>query len=275
MITSKNGAVINDFLSNIGKFGYKLTFIDSRVEGQAAVKDLLLALKSLRKHDLDVLVIMRGGGSLESFMAFNNEMLVREIRKFPVPVITGVGHDNDVPLVVLAADQNVSTPTAVANLLNKTWKQVRGEVKIAEHSLVRAYENVLNDEKFFVERAAVVIKVKFGLIFEEFRKIEQQFGMVLFKIENAIGNIRRVSRELVQGAITSFTRGIAEVYDLLKTTEKELAIHNPLRQLKLGYSITRFKGAVLKSVQELKVGDSIEVTVGDGSIGSGVTQINN
>jgi len=79
VITSHSGAVISDFLTNIGKFGFEILFVDSKVEGQDAIKDLLLAIKTLKNKSLDVLVLMRGGGSLESFLAFNNEVLVRAV----------------------------------------------------------------------------------------------------------------------------------------------------------------------------------------------------
>ncbi len=140
VITSKSGAVINDFLSNIGKFGFEILFVDSRVEGAEATKDLLLALETLKHKDIDVLVIMRGGGSLESFQAFNNEVLVRAILNFPVPVLTGIGHDKDVSLVSLVSDKNVSTPTAVANLLNSGWNEVLSELRLAEEKILSSIE---------------------------------------------------------------------------------------------------------------------------------------
>ena len=119
LITSKQGAVLADFLSNLGKYGFKIKMIDSRVEGQGAVEDLLLSIKTFKKQDIEALVIMRGGGSLESMLAFNNELLVREVAGFPVPVIAAIGHDKDVPLMSLAADLAVSTPTAAANRLTE------------------------------------------------------------------------------------------------------------------------------------------------------------
>src|SRR4030042_1566728 len=123
VITSNQGAVIADFLNNIGKFGFKIKMIDSRVEGQEAVRDLLSSIKTFRKKDIDVLVIIRGGGSLESLMSFNNGLLAREVANFPVPVIAGIGHDKAEPLVALAADVSESTPTAIANLLNESWEE--------------------------------------------------------------------------------------------------------------------------------------------------------
>ena len=123
LITSETGAVIHDFTSNLGKFGFKIKFRDSRVEGQAAVHDLISAIDYFSDKNIDVLVIIRGGGSLESLQAFNNEMLVRKIANFNKPVICGIGHEKDVPLASLAADKMVSTPTAVTQGLNKSWQE--------------------------------------------------------------------------------------------------------------------------------------------------------
>ncbi len=132
VITSKEGAVINDFLNNLGQYGFKIKLVDSRVEGIEAVKDLLRALKTIKGEKLDCLVIMRGGGSLESFLAFNNEILIKEASKLEVPLIVAIGHDKDVPLLALAADKMVSTPTAAANLLNQSWQGLEWEIKEKE-----------------------------------------------------------------------------------------------------------------------------------------------
>lgn len=132
VITSKEGAVINDFLNNLGQYGFKTKLVDSRVEGIEAVKDLLGAIKTIKGEKVDCLVIMRGGGSLESFLAFNNETLIKEMVNLSVPVIVAIGHDKDVPLLALAADKMVSTPTAAANLLNQSWQKLEWEIKEKE-----------------------------------------------------------------------------------------------------------------------------------------------
>ncbi|OGG89095.1 exodeoxyribonuclease VII large subunit [Candidatus Kaiserbacteria bacterium RIFCSPLOWO2_12_FULL_50_10] len=124
LITSKTGAVIHDFTNNLGAFGYQVHLVDSRVEGVAAVQDLLEAFEKMRTQDLDCLVIVRGGGSLESLQAFNNEQVVRAIAQFPVPTICAIGHDQDVPLAQYASDYAPSTPTAATVILNASWLEV-------------------------------------------------------------------------------------------------------------------------------------------------------
>jgi len=138
VITSMKGAVIHDFENNLGKFGFKVNVIDARVEGAQAAPSLLAAIHAMREMvedegsrgtGIEALVIIRGGGSLESLQAFNNEALVREIVDFPVPVIAGIGHDQDVPLMALAADYMTSTPTAAAHLLSRSWEEAYAKVR--------------------------------------------------------------------------------------------------------------------------------------------------
>jgi len=173
IITSKQGAVINDFLNNLGGYGFRIKMVDSRVEGQEALKDLLLSLKTLKKEKLDVLVIMRGGGSLESFLAFNNEALVRELSNFPVPTIVAIGHDKDVPLLALAADKMVSTPTAAASLLNQSWQRLEWELKEKEASIF-SFLSSFFDKFNFLE-----YKVREGLL----RIIEKEISDLRTRIE--------------------------------------------------------------------------------------------
>ena len=142
VITSREGAVIHDFVNNLGKFGYEVNVVDSRVEGQQAIKSLIEAIHTLKKKDIEVLVMIRGGGSLESLQAFNNEALVREVVDFPVPVIAGIGHDKDIPLVALAADFMVSTPTAVTHLINRSWQEAYAKIDQISHILLRVAQEI-------------------------------------------------------------------------------------------------------------------------------------
>jgi exodeoxyribonuclease VII large subunit len=150
VITSKQGAVIADFLNNLGKFGFKIKMMDSRVEGQAAALDLVEAVKAFRKEEIEVLVIMRGGGSLESMLGFNNEALVREIRSFPVPVIAAIGHHKDAPLAALAADFSTSTPSIAATVLSESWEQASSAL-LKEAVVFEMFKNVLQNSQNYLK----------------------------------------------------------------------------------------------------------------------------
>lgn len=241
VITSKSGAVINDFLTNIGKFGYEIFFVDSKVEGVDAIKDLLNSINTLRNADIDVLVIMRGGGSLESFQAFNNEVLVRAVADFPVPVLTGIGHDKDEPLVSMVSDKNVSTPTAVANLLNSTWNEALSLVQLGEERIFSKFQAVLRDKQSAVENSIV--------------HMESSIKRVSDKVSS-------IGVEIVKG----FSKMLESSADFLVQSKKMLDISNPERQLAYGYSIVKVGGKIVKSIKDVKSGEELDVAVKDGII---------
>lgn len=266
VITSKSGAVINDFLSNIGKFGFEILFVDSKVEGQDAIKDLLSAVDTLSKKDLDVLVVMRGGGSLESFMAFNNEMLVRKIAGFPVPVITGIGHDKDLPLVSMVSDRNVSTPTAVANLLNSTWGEALAMVNLSEEKVFSQFSSTLKDKMFLIDNSEVLIQNRFTDVLNIFRKAEETLTHSVVRIESSIKRVFDTIDTQVKELMRGFGDFVGNYKDMIKQFEKTLELSSPEKQLSRGYSIVRKGGKVLKKVGDTKKGDVLDITMSDGII---------
>ena len=232
VVTSMKGAVIHDFMNNLGRFGFRVRGIDSRVEGQQSVKPLLAAVRAMRAETreggaaaedaIEALVVIRGGGSLESLQGFNNETLVREIVDFPVPVIAGIGHDQDVPLMALAADYMTSTPTAAAHLLNRSWEAARMKL----------------------EQAA---------------RIHVRVGNELARVKADLA--------LARGAlIDHMTDGIARLRERLAHADQVVRLNDPARQLRLGYAIARKGGKVLRSAEALVHGDAVDVQLADGTV---------
>lgn len=226
VITSLQGAVISDFKHNLGKFGFKVSLVDSRVEGQTALDDLHAAIKLMRKQDIEVLVIIRGGGSLESLQAFNNESLVREIANFPIPVIAGIGHDEDVPLMALAADYMTSTPTAAAHLLSQPWEEAYAKVKQVPYLFIR---------------------------------ISQEFKRIRADLDTAWSSI-----------IDHTAQDLESIKERMVFAEKSLRLNDPVRQLKLGYSIVRQNDKIIRSTKEVKRGDRLMMQLSDGVLQSKV-----
>jgi exodeoxyribonuclease VII large subunit len=147
IITSRSGAVIDDFRKNIDKLGHDMYLYDVRVEGARAVNLITNAVKWFNKNkpDLDVLVIMRGGGSLEDLQAFNHELVCREVFASKIPTICAIGHDRDVPIMCLVGDAATSTPTAAAMLINKTWDRLRESLLQYERELFHGIEGLVQD----------------------------------------------------------------------------------------------------------------------------------
>ncbi|MFZ3073652.1 MAG: exodeoxyribonuclease VII large subunit [Minisyncoccales bacterium] len=251
IITSKQGAVIHDFLNNIGKFGFQIEFIDSRVEGQLAVGDLLASIRTFKKRKIDALVIMRGGGSLEAMMAFNNETIVREIAAFPVPVIAGIGHDKDVPLAAMAADAMCSTPTAAANLLTQSWQEIFRALDHYENTIIGGYRNKL-------------IQTQSQL---------RQYAGILSNFRYILQNITRKIDAVMENSVFSIKNRLSSINQQISYLQNIIESHNPERQLKLGYSITKINGKILKTAQNVEIGDNLDIILADGMINSKATNI--
>jgi len=274
LITSKDGAAIGDFQVNLGRFGFKVSFIDSRVEGQLAVEELLSAIKTFKNKDIEILVLIRGGGSLESLLPFNNEVLVREIASFPVPVLVGVGHEKDISLIGLVADKMVSTPTATAQTLNESWQRAESKVQINEHKIFSIFSDILSDHQKSVESSFYTIRNQFQFIFDDFNNVEQLFLRSVVSVRSRISELHRQFMEYpsfiargMQGLINQVKQSVLSIENIIKS-------NNPERQLRLGYSIAKLQGKVIKSIVQIQRGQNIEVHLQDGSFESNVVEIN-
>ncbi|MEK7589203.1 MAG: exodeoxyribonuclease VII large subunit [Patescibacteria group bacterium] len=173
VITSRTGAVIDDFRKNLEQRGHRVYLYDVRVEGAKAVGNILSAVKWFNRNmpDLDVLIIIRGGGSLEDLQAFNNELVVREVFASKIPTICGIGHDRDVPIVCLVGDATTSTPTAAAMLINATWERLKNNVPNYQRDLFDNFESVVDEMKRCMD-VGMIAHAYERLLSEQFQRIE-------------------------------------------------------------------------------------------------------
>jgi len=295
LITSKDGAAIGDFQVNIGRFGFKIIFVDSRVEGQLAVSELLDAIRTFRNKDIEVLVLIRGGGSLESLLPFNNETLVREVANFPVPVLVGVGHEKDISLIGLAADKMVSTPTAAAQALNESWQQAIAQVQLDQQNIFSIFSGALIAQQTTVQKNFQSIYNQFQSIFDDFYKVQETLSRVMVSLRSQTAELHRnlseypnILRRGMRALLQRTSLHISEILrfplqrlgnqiqtnnGLISSIEKNLKTNNPEYQLKLGYSIVRSQGSIVRSVSRIKKGQNVEVQVQDGSFSSNITEI--
>ena len=274
LITSETGAVIHDFLTNLGKYGFQIKFVDSRVEGQAAVGNLISAVDYFSDKDIDVLVIIRGGGSLESLQAFNNETLVRIIADFNKPVICGIGHEKDVPLASLVADKMVSTPTAVAHVLNASWQEAVHKIELGKEQIFNFMRVALSERRETVNHALNIIERRFKSIFDNFTQVEESLKRSFVSLQLRMIDIARTLVECPRTLYTQMSHVLAKANQDVVSLEKLMVTYNPERQLKLGYSIVRSGGAVIRKTSQVRQGQTVDVLVEDGSFESEVKKIN-
>lgn len=147
LITSDTAAAKKDFLTHLGNHGFKILFHDVRVEGISAVETVIDAIRWFNENakDVQVLVITRGGGSLESLQAFNTLEVAKAIYSSKIPVLTAIGHEQDVTIADLVADVRASVPTHAGKLLSEPWERAAEKIDAIEGSITSLFRNKLRD----------------------------------------------------------------------------------------------------------------------------------
>jgi len=266
LVTSEQGAAIGDFTMNLGAQGFKVHFFPTSVEGKKAVFEIMSAVKYFNRHPekYDVLVIVRGGGSLESLQAFNNEALVREIASSKIPTLLGVGHEKDVTLSALASDMMVSTPTATAKELRFHFDEARQMVHRFETQLPLLFKEILTETKNTLETEAKTLLEYLQDFQNIFTVLRQSLREKLFTIEALL---ERKIDFLTQGQKSmenGFLRMIERMKEKLDYHSERLKQYDPARVLKLGYSIVKKETHIIKSYTDITLGEKLSVELGEG-----------
>lgn len=275
LITSLDGAAIGDFQMNIGRFGLKIDLYPSGVEGSRAILELISAVKAVKKQVAlyDVLVIIRGGGSLESLQAFNNEALVELLRSLPIPVLAGIGHEKDVTLSALVADRMESTPTACALCLTSNWEKARESIYTFTEKLPRLLENQIFAHKESLSAAHQYLFQTLSTLKESVSACEQAFLYWLQECQNQVKrNAEKI--EAFPGELgRRYQESINENKKRLETFAQYLAQVDPKHVLALGYSLIRKGGRVLRNTKDLRPGDILNIQLGKGDLTATVKHI--
>ncbi|MFH1246230.1 MAG: exodeoxyribonuclease VII large subunit [Candidatus Liptonbacteria bacterium] len=251
VITSKTGAAIDDFRKNLEPLGIKVFLYDTRVEGAKAVSGICEGVRYLNSAtlSLDVVVVIRGGGSLEDLQAFNNERVARAIYASKIPTICGIGHDRDVPIASLVADHETSTPSIAAMLVNTSWSSLKTGLPLLSAELVHGLESLLVKRRAMLSGAGSVLT-------------------------NALSGMFRSYRESVGHLVRAAGNAIMRTGRKIEEYERFLAAVNPERNLRLGYSIIfDDSGRVLKDASKVSRGDKIRAKVGKGEVGAVVEEV--
>jgi len=245
LITSPTGAALGDFTTNVGNYGYTILFHGARVEGAQAAADLLRAMKVLSSMDLDVLVVTRGGGSLESLQAFNNEKVIRAIADFPAPVVAGIGHEQDETISTLVADIGVSTPTAAARVVRESYDHIDARLDQIER----------------------VITTSFAQSLQAMIQRREYLQHALERSAHSFIQKPRAMIESFERAVERFSYELLHVRQRLATHEKLMHMYDPRAKLSQGYSIVRdSQGRIIKGVDETAVGEDITIQLKDGKL---------
>lgn len=255
LITSRDAAAYSDFLKILKARhgGIQVSFIHTQVQGQEAPQQILSALQTANTDlkNLDVIILVRGGGSLEDLMAFNDEHVVRAVAASRVPTIVGIGHERDVCLAELAADVRASTPSNAAELLIAS----REEIAL----------DITRMSSFLSQRVTDQITGYNTHIVHITHAIGRSLGATAEKARHMIARISSVS--------VRFRDTVKTTQERIDSIRRMLVAISPEKTLARGYSITRTtEGVVVRSANDLTKGDVITTTLSHGDMTSVVEE---
>src|SRR3989344_7227223 len=254
LITSEEAQGLYDFRQNLGNYGFKVFLYSVWLEGDRAEESIVGAFQWFNKNrpDLDVLVLIRGGGGFENLKVFNSEKIADAIASSRLPVITGIGHEKDESIADYVADKRLSTPTAVAAFLRTQREELIGDVEAIRESLQEKMQDVLEEKKHAINTQAERLHRGFGRVFEGFATLKQRLLRAHYTYEKQIElYFARVER--VQGMLASL---------------------NPENVLQRGYSVVfTAEKKVVKDASQLKLGEQVGVRVAKGRFVSRVEEI--
>ena len=273
-VTSRGSAAYHDFVHELeaSGFAFRVATVDVRVQGAAASRRIVWALRELAARRCDVIVLARGGGSRADLAPFDTELVARCIAEMPVPVITGVGHEVDRSVADEVAHTACKTPTACAQgLVGRVREFVEGLDDAAQRVSSLARSRAAMASRQLDEAARRVQRGAPAVVARERARIDRTHGRVH---ELSRRRTRDASRELADCARRAAElgrRGVATASLRVDGTERAVRALDPRRVLERGYTITRtVDGRVVRAPAETAVGDEIVTELAQGRITSRV-----
>ena len=295
VVTSRSGAVIQDIITTVSRRfpGVEIVLYPTKVQGEGAAEEIARNIvRANEREDLDVLIIGRGGGSIEDLWAFNEEIVVRSIFESRLPIISSVGHETDVTLADFVADRRAATPTAAAELATPVTKlDLLTYLKNQERRMSTAVQNTLSKK----EKALKVLSQ--SVIFRQPERLYdgylQRLDQLQLRLKQSVNSelVRQEQRvlELVhrleqlspinkvhryQDRLLQFEKllrsQMAVVYDAkvaeVKRLSEALLMLDTSRIVARGYAIVKKEDAVVSSAKDLKKTDQVTLLMRDGQI---------
>ena len=257
VISSSTAAGYGDFCRQLEEnkrgFRFSVTLYESLMQGEGVERGIISALDKINAHidDYDCVVIIRGGGATSDMSGFDSLLLAENVANFPLPVITGIGHDRDECILDMVSHTRVKTPTAAAAFLIDRLEQVARRIDDAADRITSYVQHRMEIEKIRLSRAAERITILFSL--------------VKSKQENKLETLNQRIASAVQRLIDRRRHTL----DILEQRTKSL---DPTLLLQRGYTITLVNGHALRSPSAVKPGDIIVTRLADGMVKSTVKE---
>jgi exodeoxyribonuclease VII large subunit len=258
VVTSPTSAAVRDVLTVAGRRFPAIPILISptRVQGDEAPAEIALAIRRLATAtDLDVILLVRGGGSLEDLWAFNTEVVANAIASSPKPIVSGVGHETDTTIADLVADARAPTPTAAAMLAVPDRAALLGLVVRDRRRLVASMQRRTDAGRDTLARLRAVLRAR-----------SPQARVALARAREA--RARHAAEAAIRGRLERNRRRLGEMAARLDAL-------SPLAVLGRGYALARREsdGRIVRAVGDVSLGDRLELRLASGQIGAQVTRL--
>jgi len=257
VITSPTGAAVQDILNTIQR-RYPIAeviLVGVTVQGNEAPGQIINAIDALNTtNQPDVIILARGGGSIEDLWAFNDEELARKIASSQIPIITGVGHETDFTIADFTSDLRAPTPTAAAELATPNKNELILTMRQTSEHLANIIFEITTHQHMLIK--------------------QKSRELIIHSPINRIRSNRQRVDDLINRNQISLSRILAISYSQINGTQRNLESLNPNAALKRGYAIVTDKhGSTIRSIQHINLQDNIRITVNDGHFGAIVNSI--
>ncbi|MBQ2946776.1 MAG: exodeoxyribonuclease VII large subunit [Bacilli bacterium] len=278
VVTASTGAAIKDILSTI-KRRYpicEVILFPSLVQGDNAKEDIVKNIKLAENYNLDVLIVGRGGGSIEDLWPFNEEIVARAIFDCSIPVISAVGHEIDFTIADYVADMRAPTPTGAAEMAVPNISDLINNINNLKIRLNEGINKKINYQKLYLDSIKNSYAIKNPLIMYENKKqkldilIDNLNKTLLKKYDNAKHKFDLLKNNYILNNPNFLYKD--KLIKLDNLIEK-LELINPLGVLKRGYSLTYIDNKVLKNIKDVKTNDNLVIKLHDGEINTTVIDI--
>ena len=295
VVTSRSGAVIRDIITTVSRRfpGVDILLYPTKVQGEGSAEEIARNIaRANQRDDLDLLIIGRGGGSIEDLWAFNEEIVVRAIFESRLPIISSVGHETDVTLADFVADRRAATPTAAAELATPVTKlDVLAHLQNQEKRMATAVRNVLSKKQESLKKCSqsVIFRQPERLYDGYLQRLDQLQLRLKQSLRTRISDNKQIvqarTHRLVQlspvtkiqryqdrlGQLDKLLRSqMALVYDAkvaeVKRLSEALLMLDTSRIVARGYAIVKKEESVVDSVESLKKKDQVTLLMRDGQV---------
>lgn len=279
VVTAPTGAAIKDILSTIKRRynACEVILFPSLVQGDMAKDDIVKNIKLAENYNLDVLIVGRGGGSIEDLWPFNEEIVARAIFDCTIPVISAVGHEIDFTIADYVADMRAPTPTGAAEMAVPNVSDLINLVNNLKIRLNEAMNKKVNYQKLYLDSIKNSYALKNPMIMYENKK--QKLDILIDNLNKVLIKKYDSAKHRLEILKSNYILNNPELLLKDRVTKlnsliEKLELVNPLGVLKRGYSLTYFNNKVIKDINKVKINDMISVRMENGTIDCKVVEKN-